>query len=398
MNGAAFFLVVNLFIAICFAMAFAVVSTRTRYRIAALWIAAAFAIASLSALCELLVAYGDATKVWAIGAFATLLGGMILLRIGIGELYGSRINFAFAGAFFAAGVVVDLLIYDLPRGTPLQAFLYQAPFALVILSSAVAVLTSTHRLPIDRALGGLLLLTGLHFFAKAGLAVVVGAGQTAKDYIGTNYALVSQSSTAILIVAVGLMLLSVFVLGIMADERSISEQDPLSGLANRRGFDNGVSAAIARSPDGSHAFIFCDLDHFKSINDAHGHEAGDLVIRAFGDLLRLSAPVKSVVGRIGGEEFAIFLPGTSMEVAAMFAHALRSGTEEMKIAGLPNSLSVTASFGVAELVPGARTADAMRDADVALYEAKRAGRNCVREAAREVSSLAAAKPHITRVK
>ncbi|OHV81170.1 GGDEF domain-containing protein [Rhizobium sp. LCM 4573] len=247
-------------------------------------------------------------------------------------------------------------------------------------------------------MGWLLLLTGLHFFAKAGLAVAVGAGQTAKDYIGTNYALVSQSSTAILIVAVGLTLLSVFVLGIMADERSISEQDPLSGLANRRGFDHGVSAALARSPDVRHAFIICDLDHFKSINDAHGHEAGDQVIRAFGDLLRSSAPVKSVVGRIGGEEFAVFLPGMSMEMAAMFAHALRSGTEEMKVAGLPNALSVTASFGMAELVPGARPADAMRDADVALYEAKRAGRNRVREAAREVSSPTAAKPHISRVK
>ena len=398
MNGAVFFLAVNFLTAICFAIAFAVVSTRSRSRVAALWIAAGFAVASLSALCEILVAYTDLTKPWAIGAFATVLGGMILLRCGIGELYGSRTSPALALGFFLAGIGVDLLIYDLPRGTPLQAFTYQAPFGLVMMSSAVAVFASTRRLAIDRALGALLVVTSVHFFAKAGLAVLVGSGRTAKDYIGTNYALISQSSTAILIVAVGLTLLSVFVLGIMAEERSNSERDALSGLANRRGFDSGVTAAIARAPAASHSFIICDLDHFKNINDTYGHQAGDEVIRSFGSLLRMSAPNKSVVGRIGGEEFAIFLPATTVDMAAMFAQALRRGVEELSISGLPEAGSVTASFGVAELRPGVDQIDAMRDADIALYEAKRAGRNCVREAQRHVFTQKAAKPQITRVK
>ncbi|MFB9950890.1 diguanylate cyclase domain-containing protein [Rhizobium puerariae] len=380
MNGAAFFLAVNFVIAISFSLVFAVVSTRSRSRTAALWFAAGFAVASLSAIGELLVAYTQSDRFWAICAFATVLGGMILLRGGVGELYGRKLNLLLAGCVLTAGIVIDLLIYDLPRGTALHAFSYQAPFALVVLSSAIAVLSSTRRLVIDRVLGGLLLGTGLHFPAKAGLAIAAGAGTTAKDYIHTNYALISQSSTAILVVAVGLTLLSVLVLEIMADERSNSEKDELSGLANRRGFENGVRVAIASAPKARHAVIICDLDHFKSINDTYGHHGGDLVIRAFGDLLRASVARSAVVGRIGGEEFAIFMPNTTAEMAMLFAQALRGGTMGITVSALPASFTVTASFGVAELSPGSDHTDAMRDADSALYEAKRFGRNRVRQA------------------
>ncbi|MGK6314903.1 diguanylate cyclase domain-containing protein [Neorhizobium sp. DT-125] len=383
MNGAAFFLAVNFIIAISFSLVFAVVSTRSRSRSAALWFAAGFAVASLSALCELLVAYTDLAKFWAIGAFATVLAGMILLRGGVGELYGRKIDPRKAVCFLLAGVFLDLLIYDLPRGTALHAFSYQTPFAFVILTSAAAVFSSTRRLAIDRALGGLLLVTGLHFFAKACLAVVAGAGTTAKDYIHTNYALISQSSTAVLMVAVGLTLLSVLVLEIMADERSNSEKDSLSGLANRRGFENGVKAALTLAPNDRHALILCDLDHFKRINDTYGHHGGDLVIQAFGDLLQASAAKSSVVGRIGGEEFAVFMPNTTLEISALFAQALRGGAMGIAVSALPSSVTVTASFGVAELAPGEDLAAAMRDADAALYEAKRSGRNCVRQARRQ---------------
>lgn len=274
MNGATFFLAVNFIIAISFSLVFAVVSTRTRSRTSAVWLAAGFAVASLSALCELLVAYTSLPKFWGIGAFATVLAGLILIRGGVGELYGRKIDPLQAICFLLGSILLDMLIYDLPRGTALHAFSYQTPFALVILTSTAAVLSSTRRLMIDRALGYLLLVTCLHFFAKAGLAIFAGAGTTAKDYIHTNYALISQSSTAVLMVAVGLTLLSVLVLEIMADERSKSEKDSLSGIANRRGFENSVEVALMLAPSDRHALILCDLDHFKRINDTYGHHGG----------------------------------------------------------------------------------------------------------------------------
>lgn len=323
MLGAVFFLAVNFVVAISFSAVFAVVSTRSRSRRAALWFAAGFGVASLSALCELAVAFLPAPKFFALGAFATVLSGMMLLRVGLGEMYGFRMKWLHAAIFLLVSIGLSIAIYDLPRGTPVQAFSYQAPFAWITLVSAFAVLSSVRRLAIDRALGFLMLVTGLHFFFKAGLAVAFGAGHVAKDYVGTHYALISQSLTAVLMVAVGLTLLSVLVLEIMADERSESERDALSGVANRRGFDRQVRAALSATADGRHSLILCDLDHFKVINDTYGHHAGDMVIRSFAETISQSALPGAVVARIGGEEFAVCLANTPLEVALLFAQALR---------------------------------------------------------------------------
>ena len=266
------------------------------------------------------------------------------------------------------------MIYDLPRSSPLHAILYQTPFALAVLSSAFAVLSSRRKLIVDKFLGGVMLVTGLHFFAKAGVAVLVGSGATARDYIETDYALISQSATAVLMVAVGLTLLSVLVLEIMADQQSESDKDALSDLANRRGFERRVRSLLDEPRKGPHALIFCDLDHFKSINDTHGHHVGDLVIQAFGKVLRDHAPANAATGRIGGEEFAIFLPSTPVDVALSLAQTLRKATSALE--DLP--VSPTASFGVASLFSAPELQDAYRRADVALYEAKNAGRNRVK--------------------
>jgi diguanylate cyclase (GGDEF)-like protein len=381
MNGAAFFLGVNFVVAVCFSAVFAVVATRSRSRTAALWMAAGFGVASLSALCELLVAYTGTPKMWALGAFATVLIGMVLLSIGICDLYGRRPKLAGAVIYCGLSIVLSILIYDLPRGTPIQAFCYQSPFALVLLAASFVVHSSRGRQTIDYFLATVLLLTGLHFFAKAGLAVFVGSGTTAKDYIHTNYALISQSATAVLVVAVGLTLLATLVLEIMSDQRSESEKDILSALANRRGFERQVQGLLANAPDRRHAVILCDLDHFKRINDTYGHHVGDLVIQGFGRLMNSSAPKTAALGRIGGEEFAIFLPDTDMDSATLFAQALRGAT--MSLPGLPENLNVTASFGVSSLTSGADLSEAYRQADMALYRAKNAGRNQVKEASGE---------------
>jgi diguanylate cyclase (GGDEF)-like protein len=377
MNGATFFLVVNFLVAMSFSAVFAVVAQRSQSRKAALWFAAGFGVASLSAICELLVASTGTPKLWALGAFASVLAGMVMLAIGIGLLFGQRIACWIVATFMAASLVLSWMIYDLPRGTPLQALLYQSPFALVVLTSAGIVFTRGQRSQINQFLAFLLLITGLHFLAKAGLANMLGAGTTAQDYIHTDYALISQSLTAVLMVAVGLTLLAALVLEIMAVQRTESEIDTLSGLANRRGFDRGVHAALYEATTKhSHALILCDIDHFKRINDTFGHHIGDLVIQSFGARLRKGAPQNSVIGRLGGEEFAIFLPDHPIDVAVQLAQKLR--LEVMSLPELPPDISITASFGVAPVTPEADITAAYRSADQALYNAKNAGRNRVK--------------------
>jgi diguanylate cyclase (GGDEF)-like protein len=376
MNGASFFLVVNFLVAMSFSAVFVVVARSSRSRSAALWIAAGFGVASLSAVCELLVAYTSLPRLWALGAFASVLFGMVMLHTGISDLYSRRLNRRLIAAFTVASLVLAYSIYDLRRGTPTHAFLYQAPFAIVVLTSAVMVLSSRRRTTVDRFLGMLLLITGLHFIGKAGLAVAVGSGDKAKDYIHTNYALVSQSSTAVLMVAVGLSLLAALILEIMRDQRTESEIDLLSGVANRRGFDRRIRVLLERAPDAHHAVVLCDMDHFKRINDTYGHAIGDRVIEGFGRRLRACVAGDAIVGRIGGEEFAVFLPQTELRTALRLAEALRAETWNM--AGLPDGLKVTASFGVASVSTGGDLEEAFRQADMALYAAKNAGRNRVR--------------------
>lgn len=386
MNGVTFFLVVNFVVAVSFGVVFVVVAKRSQSRVAANWIGAGFLVASLSALCELLVAHLGPPRFWALSAFLAVLCGMVMLTVGIGHMYSQLIDRRITVLFIGASALLAYLIYDLPRGTPLHAILYQGPFAVVVLVSALIVLFTRQYTLMDRFLGLLLLVTSLHFVAKASLAVVLGAGVTARDYIHTNYALISQSLTAILMVAIGLALLAKLVLEILAVHKTESEIDSLSGLPNRRGFDRQVQSRLRDHPEGSHAIILCDLDHFKRINDTFGHHVGDLVITAFGERLRRHAPAGSVLGRIGGEEFIVFLCRTGVDEAVRLAQLLRQSA--MSLPDLPPALKVTASFGVATVAGQSDLVGAYRSADHALYEAKGAGRNRVKLATSAEASVA----------
>lgn len=380
MSAAAIFLVVNFVIGLCFSAVFVVVSFYSRWRSAALLFSAGLFIASLTMLSELAVAYASNPRPWSILVYGTVLAGLVLLHWGVAVLYGRRFPVWLAVAAFVAGMIAYIWVRDIPRSWWGYGFMYQGPYALLTLSAAANVFLSERRTAMDRALVIVLALSGLHFLLKAALAAVMGPGSTPSAYITTNYAVMSQSITAVLIVSVGLMLLAVLTLDIMAVERGRAERDSLSGLANRRGFEKAANRAIERLGERQHAVILCDLDHFKSVNDTYGHHAGDMVINAFGTMLGAQAGAGAIVGRIGGEEFAIFLPDTSPAIAVAVAETLRVGARKMMVPGLPGGFIVTASFGVAALLAKRNLESALRDADAALYEAKRDGRDCVHQA------------------
>lgn len=378
LNGANLYLVVNFVIAMSFASVFFAVAEKSRSRVAARWIGLGFAVASLSCVAELLVAHTPLVKLFAMVAFATLLGGLSILVVGIGKIYGMSWNSYGLMAFFGLCVLVNFVLFDAPRSTLQHSLPYQIPFAIVMLLGAWAVAASPHRAAVDRCLFFMLSLTSIHFVAKAFLSVLVGSGARPNDYIMSNYAVISQGLTAVLMVMAGLTLLAVLVLQIMADERTNSEVDALSNLLNRRGFEKYADRALGRAQSGPHSVILCDLDHFKRVNDTYGHYAGDSVIRSFGALLKASAPQGAIVARLGGEEFGIVLPCTSLEAAMMLAHAVRGGVSLQSFPGLPNGFAMTASFGVSAFNDPHELDEALKLADTALYDAKGAGRNCVR--------------------
>jgi diguanylate cyclase (GGDEF)-like protein len=159
--------------------------------------------------------------------------------------------------------------------------------------------------------------------------------------------------------------------------------DDLTGLANRRSFQDTLEAELRRAErfGNSLALIFADIDDFKRVNDRFGHGVGDEVLRAFADVLRHRVRSIDQAARLGGEEFAILLPETDAAGAQALAESLRAATSTLSIPVGPDLVSVTASFGVSAFPPVQSADDLMTSADLALYSAKRRGKDCVVTAA-----------------
>lgn len=157
-----------------------------------------------------------------------------------------------------------------------------------------------------------------------------------------------------------------------ADLAEQSRTDPLTGLPNRRGLAEVLADAVARAGrDGSPLSVaVLDLDHFKAINDAWGHAEGDRVLVRVGRALAAQLEGVGVAGRHGGEEFAVVLPGATLEQARGQCQSLCR-----LVAGLADTFEVTTSIGVAQWRPGEEPALAFARADAALYRAKLGGRN-----------------------
>ena len=184
---------------------------------------------------------------------------------------------------------------------------------------------------------------------------------------------------AVLVMCNGLLLLLIIVRDVIADMTARSETDPLSGLLNRRGFEAQADRArlLALRAGAPAMAVVADLDHFKKINDSFGHAAGDQVIAAFALVLRQSFDQRAVIGRVGGEEFAILLPGAELGVARGAAETARRLLRELPLNEHGISRPVTSSFGIAAMERGEGLADLLRRADRALYEAKSRGRDRV---------------------
>ncbi|OWV75882.1 diguanylate cyclase response regulator [Rhizobium sp. R634] len=162
--------------------------------------------------------------------------------------------------------------------------------------------------------------------------------------------------------------------------------DPLTGLYNRRYLDNHLNVLFNRSMARGRplSVLITDIDRFKQVNDTYGHDGGDEVLREFANRVRSTIRGADLACRYGGEEFVVVMPDTSPEIAAAVAERLRAAVESapflLKHSG--QALNVTASFGISSRIAAVLTPDQlMKQADLALYEAKNTGRNRVVAAA-----------------
>jgi diguanylate cyclase (GGDEF)-like protein len=190
---------------------------------------------------------------------------------------------------------------------------------------------------------------------KHSIAVNIGALKDAQNELSEAYAMLALKS-------------------IELEKASIT--DALTGLFNRRRLDEAFAHELDRAQRYAKpvSLIISDVDHFKSVNDIHGHQTGDEVLQAMAEVLRNGVRAVDIVGRWGGEEFLIICPDTDLDGAHALAEKLRATMEATMFPGIKHA---TSSFGVAQYLDGESFKDTVARADTALYQAKVDGRNRV---------------------
>ena len=234
---------------------------------------------------------------------------------------------------------------------------------------------------IDRVLFWVAALSALNLILRPIILLSLGGGFDSYDgFQQSVYWTTVQFTQAMVSILAAISLMVAVAIDQISELRRQVDDDNLSGLLNRRGFEAQAGSALRRCLDDGRpvALMIADLDRFKQINDSYGHAVGDAIIAAFGAHVRAIAPAEMIAGRIGGEEFALLVPGAGIETARQFAEAVRTGLAAAAADRIPAALVPTASIGLTIGTPGSNLSALMHEADQALYEAKRTGRNRVR--------------------
>lgn len=240
---------------------------------------------------------------------------------------------------------------------------------------------------IDRLIFWVAALSTANYVLRPAIILFLAGGfGTGADFQHSLYWTTVQFTQPLISIAFALTLMVAIAIDLIDQLRHEARTDKLSGLLNRGGFEAAASTALARQQSGKQSgkgglpvcLLIADLDHFKQINDTFGHSVGDAVIGLFGSHITAMTSDDLIAGRIGGEEFAILLPGHEIQAARLFAESLRACPWDYWSGVLPAGLAPSVSIGVCAAWPRADLHTLMRHADEALYEAKKAGRDQVR--------------------
>ncbi len=281
----------------------------------------------------------------------------------------------YAGAVYA--VVLWATLVD--RHVGIQMAMIPGTAAVTLLMSARMIIRHREKSrPAEWAAAGSMIICAITQGIAAGMAALQGAGGDA-SYL-TLYHTFNFVTLPASYMAMGMFVVFMLASDLSEDMKELAIRDQLTGVFDRRGLaeQGAIAYATSRRTGIPVSIIMTDIDRFKFINDEHGHAAGDAALCHFASILKDSRRANDFLARVGGEEFAVVLPGTDLEAAMSIAGRLceRIESTPVEVDGLV--LGMTASFGVA-MISDKDTclSDTIVRADRALYRSKRAGRNQV---------------------
>jgi diguanylate cyclase (GGDEF)-like protein len=308
-----------------------------------------------------------------------LLGGLALLCAGYARLFEQTVPWRTLAAVLGLEAVAFFVLTFLASMMVARVFAFSA--ALVVLSALAARMLwrQRHRLSwaalaIPLSLHSLLTLVGV---LRIAWALSQGVRSTNMPTAGSPDGLLIMVG-AIAGLALAQSLLAMHAARLLETLESQASTDALTGLLNRRGFDAVLDREWRRHQrlDKPMSVMMIDIDHFKQVNDQHGHAMGDAALRHLGRVLREHLRPYDVCARLGGEEFCILLPDVALDVACQTAERLRQSNWTFGTNAQGEPLRFTVSIGLAASSVGG-AASALAAADQALYKAKALGRNRV---------------------
>ena len=291
-------------------------------------------------------------------------------------------------AYTAAQVLVQWMLGPVARYAMLSGM-----SALLFLAMMVAVIHGARSFARDLYVEMLLfavLIGGICALNVAKCMQVLSGGLPALD-MDSRFQMVFYAYMSFLATVLAPLIIWLLLRRLTDELRAAAVRDPLTRLLNRRGLTEGLQAHFRARTAGAAQLLIVDIDHFKRINDTHGHGMGDTVLCRVADCLRDTVRQGDLVCRMGGEEFVVLCLDTEAAGAMRLAERLRAAIEAMvvPIDGRQEAIRCTVTIGVSHAFVGDDRLDrAMQQADTALYRGKAAGRNRV-----ELSDEAAAAPH-----
>lgn len=335
---------------------------------------------SLIGYLTLMTVDGDLRPSYQALVLFSVLSGNFLLLWGVAGLFGREFPRKLFG--LAVLIVAILVVHaNLTDASFMHRFAMLNGFSLLVTLICCFIVWRARQQRVDVVIAGLFLLQSILVLNRIVAAHLLQAELlTPGAFRQSDFASTLQTENAIFTVLIGLALFTRHSMNLVMKLRRLAEIDPLTGLLNRRAFETKVEAlraTVAPLPSG---LIICDIDHFKRVNDCHGHEVGDRALVAFAKLLQTETPETAICTRLGGEEFCIVLAGVDEEATRLQAMHLRAAVERLLVASPVGSLRLTASFGYSRVDPDHDLMSAMMAVDAAVYTAKNEGRNLVRAA------------------